>query len=136
VSDAVTSAAKLALLARQLRADTPGIALLRSEPIAVVGIGCRIPGGEGPGGFWRMLEAGVDAITEIPADRWDVDAHFSPDPGAPGKMNTRWGSFLPAVDGFDAAFFGIARARRLRWIPSRGFSSRSSGRRSRTRVRT
>jgi myxalamid-type polyketide synthase MxaE and MxaD len=108
VSDAVTSAAKLALLARQLRADTPGIALLRSEPIAVVGIGCRIPGGEGPGGFWRMLEAGVDAITEIPADRWDVDAHFSPDPGAPGKMNTRWGSFLPAVDGFDAAFFGIA----------------------------
>jgi acyl transferase domain-containing protein/NADP-dependent 3-hydroxy acid dehydrogenase YdfG len=102
------SAVKLALQARRVRTATPDVELLQSEPIAVVGIGCRMPGGEGPEGFWRMLVQGVDAIREVPPERWDVDAYYDPDPSVPGKMVTRWGSFLPAVDGFDAAFFGIA----------------------------
>ena len=79
-----------------------------AEPIAVVGIGCRFPGDvAGPESFWRLLVNGEDGITEVPADRWDVDAFYDPDPSAPGRMTTRWGGFLSDVDGFDADFFGI-----------------------------
>ena len=80
----------------------------RTEPIAVIGLGCRFPGGEDPEAFWRLLHEGRDAITEIPPDRWDVDAYYDPDPEAPGKMYTRQGGFIGAVDGFDPQFFGIA----------------------------
>jgi acyl transferase domain-containing protein/acyl-CoA synthetase (AMP-forming)/AMP-acid ligase II/acyl carrier protein len=79
-----------------------------AEPIAVIGIGCRLPGGvDGPEAFWRLLRDGVDAVTEVPPDRWDALAWYSPDPGAPGKATTRWGAFLTDVRGFDAGFFGI-----------------------------
>ncbi len=78
------------------------------EPIAVVGLGCRFPGAPGPDHFWRLLAAGDDAVGEVPRDRWDVDAFYDPDPDAPGKMYNRWGGFVPDVDRFDAAFFGIA----------------------------
>jgi acyl transferase domain-containing protein len=81
-----------------------------SEPVAVVGIGCRFPGGaDSPEAYWRLLREGVDAIAEVPKDRWDIDAYYDPDPAVPGKMVCRSGGFLPAVDGFDASFFGIAR---------------------------
>jgi acyl transferase domain-containing protein/predicted O-methyltransferase YrrM/acyl carrier protein len=79
------------------------------EPIAVIGIGCRLPGGvAGPDAFWRLLRDGVDAITEVPADRWDVSSVYDADPDAPGKANTRWGGFLSSVDGFDPLLFGVA----------------------------
>jgi phthiocerol/phenolphthiocerol synthesis type-I polyketide synthase C len=78
------------------------------EPIAIVGIGCRFPGAANLEEFWRMLRAGVDAITEIPRDRWDVDALYDPVPGTVGKMSTRWGGFLPGLDRFDPHFFGIS----------------------------
>ncbi|MCC7368641.1 MAG: SDR family NAD(P)-dependent oxidoreductase [Chloroflexi bacterium] len=81
----------------------------RHDPIAVIGIGCRLPGGVmGPAEYWRLLCDGVDAVTEIPADRWDVDAYYDANPDAPGKMSTRWGGFISNVDRFDAGFFGIA----------------------------
>ncbi|MDY6949879.1 MAG: type I polyketide synthase [Thermodesulfobacteriota bacterium] len=81
----------------------------RREPIAVVGMGCRFPGGaHDPESFWRLLRNGVDAITEVPPLRWDMDAYYDPDPDAPGMMHTRYGGFLNEVDTFDAAFFGIA----------------------------
>ncbi len=76
--------------------------------IAIIGIGCRFPGAEGPAAFWRMLLDGVDAIRETPPDRWDAAALYDPQPGVPGRMSTRWGGFLDDVDRFDAAFFGIA----------------------------
>ena len=79
-----------------------------SEPIAVVGLGCRFPGADGPEAFWRLLADGVDAVGAVPRARWDMDAFFDPDPDAPGKIYTRRGGFLAAVDQFDAAFFGIA----------------------------
>lgn len=81
----------------------------RCEPIAVVGMGCRFPGGgDGPSRFWRMLREGVDATRDIPADRWDVDAYYDPDPDRPGKMYVKRGAFLDDIDRFDAAFFGIS----------------------------
>jgi myxalamid-type polyketide synthase MxaB len=80
----------------------------RNEPIAVVGIGCRFPGGAStPGALWRLLIEGQDAIREVPADRWDIEKYFDPDPEAPGKMSTRWGGFIDDVDQFDASLFGI-----------------------------
>jgi acyl transferase domain-containing protein/acyl-CoA synthetase (AMP-forming)/AMP-acid ligase II/acyl carrier protein len=79
-----------------------------SEPIAIVGIGCRFPGAAGFEEFWTLLRNGVDAISEIPRDRWDVDALYDPLPGTTGKMSTRWGGFLPGVDRFDPHFFGIS----------------------------
>ena len=79
------------------------------EPIAIVGMGCRYPGGvTDPESFWRLLDEGVDAVTEVPAERWDVDALYDPDPDAPGKMATRSGGFVSEVDRFDAGFFGIS----------------------------
>ncbi|UCH98655.1 MAG: polyketide synthase, partial [Candidatus Aminicenantes bacterium] len=71
-------------------------------------MGCRFPGANGPGAFWQLLRNGVDAITEVPPDRWNIDFFYDPDPEKPGKMNTRWGGFLEQVDQFDAHFFGIS----------------------------
>lgn len=81
----------------------------RSEPIAVVGIACRFPGGaDTPEAFWRLLLDGTDAVTEVPPERWDVDAWYDPDPDHAGTMNTRCGGFLPDVDLFDPHFFGMS----------------------------
>ncbi len=79
-----------------------------AEPIAIVGIGCRFPGAAGLDEFWTLLRNGLDAISEIPHDRWDIDALYDPLPGTTGKMNTRWGGFLPGIDRFDTHFFGIS----------------------------
>ncbi|NBD13836.1 SDR family NAD(P)-dependent oxidoreductase [Corallococcus silvisoli] len=80
----------------------------RAEPIAIVGMGCRFPGAEDPEAFWRLLHQGQEAVGPIPADRWDVESYFDPDPERPGKMYTRSGSFLKHVDQFDPLFFGIS----------------------------
>ena len=78
------------------------------EPIAIIGIGCRFPGASSPNSFWQLLKNGVDAITEVPADRWDIQKFYDGDPTAPGKMYCRYGGFLGHVDQFDPEFFGIA----------------------------
>lgn len=79
------------------------------EPIAIVGIGCRFPGGANtPEALWTLLTHGVDTIHPIPAERWDTDAFYDADPGRPGTMNVREGGFLDRVDAFDPTFFGIA----------------------------
>ncbi|HWP45771.1 MAG TPA: beta-ketoacyl synthase N-terminal-like domain-containing protein [Candidatus Limnocylindrales bacterium] len=77
------------------------------EPIAVIGMACRFPGAGNLEAFWRLLRDGVDAVTEVPADRWDLQAFYHPDLKAPGKMNTRWGGFLEQIDQFDYHFFKI-----------------------------
>ena len=80
--------------------------LKRSGPIAVIGLGCRFPGGAGsPDQFWNLLTNGVDAVAEIPAARWAANQYYDSDPAAPGKMYTRSGPFSSEVAGFDAAFF-------------------------------
>lgn len=80
------------------------------EPIAVIGLGCRVPGGGHDGhSFWALMRDGVDAIDRVPAERWDIEAYFDPDPEAPGRIATREGGFIAQpVDAFDAGFFGIA----------------------------
>jgi len=81
----------------------------RTEPIAIIGIGCRFPGGsDTPDSFWRMLRDGTDAVTEIPSSRWDIDEWYDPDPEAPGKIYCRYGSFIDDVETFDAQFFRIS----------------------------
>ena len=81
---------------------------IQQEPIAIIGLGCRFPGGaQSPRTYWELLRGGVDAVSEVPADRWNVDALYSPTV-TPGKTSTRWGGFLSAVDQFDADFFDIS----------------------------
>ncbi|MEH1967630.1 type I polyketide synthase [Nostoc sp.] len=88
------------------------------DPIAIIGIGCRFPGGVGnPASFWNLLRHGGDAITEIPGDRWNVNKFYHPDPVEPGKMYSRWGGFLDQIDQFDAKFFGISGAEAARIDP-------------------
>jgi acyl transferase domain-containing protein/acyl carrier protein len=83
--------------------------LTMAEPVAVVGMGCRFPGNVvGPDSYWELLVNGRDVVTEVPADRWDANAFYDPDPAAPGRMASKWGGFLSDVTGFDAEFFGIA----------------------------
>ncbi len=85
-----------------------GAAASSNEPVAIIGLGCRLPGARDVRAFWDLLCAGGDAISEIPPDRWDVNALYSPDIKAPGKIATRWGGFLKDLDTLDAAFFGIS----------------------------
>jgi myxalamid-type polyketide synthase MxaC len=81
----------------------------RREPIAIIGAACRLPGGiRSIEDYWRLLEDGRDAITEVPPERWPLEAYYDADPQAPGKMYTRWGGFVADVDQFDAMFFGIS----------------------------
>jgi acyl transferase domain-containing protein len=77
------------------------------EPIAIVGIGCRFPGAADPRSFWSLLVNEVDAVGEIPADRFGADALFE-EGGGRGRIATRRGGFLEGLDRFDADFFGIA----------------------------
>ncbi len=79
------------------------------EPLAIIGIGCRFPGGaNGPELFWRLMCNGVDAISEVPADRWNIDRFHHPTPGTVGKTNVRRGGWISGIDLFDADFFGIS----------------------------
>ena len=100
---------KALLELRELRSKVKSLENARHEPIAIVGMGCRFPGGaDDPQAFWQRLQAGYDAITEVPAERWDVGAYYDPTPATPGKLYTRTGSFLAQVDQFDPQFFGIS----------------------------
>ena len=102
---------KRALLAlEEMQSKLDAIEHQRTEAIAVVGMGCRFPGGaNNPESFWQLLRNGVDAIAEVPMSRWDIDAFYDPNPETPNKMYARQGGFLDiGVDEFDADFFGIA----------------------------
>ncbi|MEW6028989.1 MAG: amino acid adenylation domain-containing protein [Chloroflexota bacterium] len=87
-----------------------------NEPIAIIGLSCRFPQADDPDAFWNLLRNGVDAITEVPPDRWDVD-QFHADEPARGKTLTRFGGFLDNIDRFDPAFFGISPREAARMDP-------------------
>lgn len=98
--------------ARLASGDRPTV----REPIAVVGAACRLPGGiNHPDQLLPALEDGLDAIVEIPPERWSLDDVWDPDPETPGRTIARWGAFIDDVDAFDPSFFGITprEARRM-----------------------
>jgi acyl transferase domain-containing protein len=105
-----SSTLKRALVAiDQLQRELEATRRARSEPIAIVGIGCRFPGGVvDAASYWRLLAGGVDAISEVPRDRWNLDTFYGGAAIQPGKMTTRWGGFIEGIDQFDPAFFGIS----------------------------
>lgn len=108
--DNEVSQLKRALLAlKEMRARLDSVEQARTEPLAIIGMGCRFPGGaNSPAAFWKLLMEGVDAISEVPPDRWSADEIYASDFMSPGKANTRWGGFIESVDQFDPAFFGIS----------------------------
>ncbi len=78
------------------------------EPIAIIGLGCRFPGGvDDAASFWQLLQEGREGVSEVPPERWNIDEYYDPNPEAPGKMYVRKGGFLREVDKFDARFFSI-----------------------------
>jgi acyl transferase domain-containing protein/NAD(P)-dependent dehydrogenase (short-subunit alcohol dehydrogenase family)/aryl carrier-like protein len=97
------------LTIRSLKQEVETLRSERQSAIAVVGLGCRFPGGgDTPTDFWRLLLSGSDAIVDVPPGRWEKDAWYDADPDRPGRMNTRWGGFLDDVERFDADFFEIS----------------------------
>ena len=94
---------------RQLRTELDEARAASGAPIAIIGMGCRLPGGaDSPEAFARLLEAGFDAVRETPGERWSNETWYDPDPDAPGKLNTRWGAFLDGLEDFDPAFFDLS----------------------------
>src|SRR5688572_28632700 len=92
-----------------LRAELEVARHSHGEPIAIIGCGCRFPGNcDNDASFWQVLHNGVDAVSEVPGERWNIDEWFDANPETPGKMTSRHGSFLHSIDQFDATFFGIA----------------------------
>ena len=82
---------------------------IQKEPIAIIGMGCRYPGGvRTPEEFWHLLSSGEDILSDIPDDRWDFEAHFDPEITVPGKMYVRKGYYLDDIDQFDPQFFGLS----------------------------
>jgi acyl transferase domain-containing protein len=113
---------RLVLLAMELQARLEKLEQAQQgdddRAIAIVGMACRFPGGaNSPEAFWQLLKEGRDAITEVPRDRWDIDAYYDPDPETPGKMSTRWGGFIDHIDQFDPALFGITPREALTMDP-------------------
>lgn len=92
----------------ELQTKLKATEMSKREPIAIIGMGCRFPGkANNAESFWNILKNGIDAVTDVPKERWNVDAYYDPDSDMPGKMSTRWGAFLEKVDYFDPQCFGI-----------------------------
>jgi acyl transferase domain-containing protein/NADPH:quinone reductase-like Zn-dependent oxidoreductase/short-subunit dehydrogenase len=78
------------------------------EPIAIVGIGCRFAGADGPAELWRLLRGGTDAISQVSRSAFDLGELLDSRPGTPGKLISRWGGFVDQPEYFDNGFFGIS----------------------------
>ncbi|MEX2171919.1 MAG: SDR family NAD(P)-dependent oxidoreductase [Pirellulales bacterium] len=116
MSDLAQRLASLSPAQRQLletRLAKPAAA----EPIAIIGMACRFPGARSLQEYWQVISEGIDATSDIPASRWDVEALYDPTGTETGKMSTRWGGFLADIDQFDPVFFGITPREAARMDP-------------------
>ncbi|WP_293097441.1 type I polyketide synthase [Moorena sp. SIOASIH] len=95
---------------KEMRTRLEVVNQAKTEPIAIIGMGCRFPGGANdPSKYWSLLQGGRDAISQVPPQRWDVNAYYEPDSVAPGKVYTKEGGYIEQqVDQFDADFFSIS----------------------------
>lgn len=98
---------RAALVIKDLKDKLAAERAQSSDPIAIVGMSCKFPGANNIDEFWNLLHSGSNAVKEVPAERWDLESWFDPNPAAEGKISTRFGGFIENVDSFDATFFGI-----------------------------
>jgi acyl transferase domain-containing protein/acyl carrier protein len=91
--------------------------VMPNDLIAIIGISCRFPGANNYHQFWRNLQQGINSITEIPSERWDIDKFYSTKPEEPNKSISKWGGFIEGIDQFDAQFFGISPREAQRMDP-------------------
>ena len=118
MTDVPQNTERILLALRQARASMENLERSRHEPIAIVGIGCRFPGeADNAEEYWRLLCDGVDAVGEVPRERWDNDAIYHPDRREPGKTYTRHGAFIRLPDLFDAEFFSLSPREAARLDP-------------------
>jgi acyl transferase domain-containing protein/thioesterase domain-containing protein/NADP-dependent 3-hydroxy acid dehydrogenase YdfG/acyl carrier protein len=100
------------LLEQRLKSQQPA-----AEPIAIIGMSCRFPGAPDLHAYWRLIDEGRSAASEVPADRWNADAFFDATGETPGKMSVRWAAFIDNPDQFDPQFFGITPREAARMDP-------------------
>ncbi|NES79641.1 MULTISPECIES: type I polyketide synthase [unclassified Okeania] len=102
------SSEQLLQVLKEMRIKLEAANKTKTEPIAIVGMSCRFPGGaDNLSAYWQLLQDGTDAITKIPSQRWDADIYYDQNPEIGGKAYTKEGGFLEQVDQFDPDFFGI-----------------------------
>jgi acyl transferase domain-containing protein/surfactin synthase thioesterase subunit len=99
---------------KKLKLEVERLNRQQNEPIAIIGIGCRLPGdSDTPEKFWDLLQNGKSAVKEVPPERWNIDDYYDPEPGKPGKINTKNAGFMDDIDKFDNLFFGISHREAL-----------------------